>query len=969
MAFSRMHWIGRAATWTVLLLGPFLGWVTFHAASGFELEKAQSAFDAHISERAALLQKEVFDIAEDLHHIRAFFISRKGVTREDFRIFVREVLESHPSIRALAWVPRIAPQERRGQEARVQLEGFPAYRIHALQTAGPPAPDTERQDRYPVLYVEPFASNEHLFGLDLLSVESMKEALSLAGRSQRIAFTPPLNLASEGGAPEDFFAVLPVYREQADGSSSDAERPDGYVAILLNVGEIVGESLLLGGGQPRMEIQLANTGAEASSVEIFASPGWDALASRAGSVFERSIVLGEQNWRLRGLPTELFLSEHLTALPAALGIGVFLFWETLCGFGLSVSRLVRDQALRKQEHLYGSVWRSLNEGVIVAEPDGRFRLFNESAKKILGLGPRQIDLEEWSSTYGCFHPEDGTVYPSDQLPLARALRGEVVRNAEIFIRNPHLPDGVYINVSGSPLVDDDGASAGGVVVFHDVTPAKKADRALKQSLKELEDVKYALDQAAIVAVTDREGGLIYVNDKFCEISGYAREELLGRNHSIVNSGYHPKSFFDDLWKTISAGRIWRKVIRNRSKSGSHYWVDTTIVPLASEEEKPERYLAIQSDITERRRQQETLERLSNAVEQTADTVFIANREGVIEYVNPAFENTTGYSRGEAVGQTPRIFKSGTYDASFYRELWEKILRGEVYQSTTINRKKSGELFHAEQTITPMRDMDGNVTHFVSVLKDVTERLQARERELEMHYASLVQKKLYPEQSPKIEGFDIAGAVFPAEATCGDYFDFLGMTNGELGIAIGDVCGHGLGPALIMAETRAYVRSLARRCTELNEILSPINDWLHADLEEGSYVTFLVVCVDTVSRKLVWANAGHTPGYLIGRSGEPKAVLQSTGFPLGMFPGSSYERGDNLAMEAGDLLVLITDGIPDSESADGEAFSEKRLLDVVRAHREEPAEQIILHVRRAIYEFTGGAKPNDDLTIVICKAVS
>lgn len=366
----------------------------------------------------------------------------------------------------------------------------------------------------------------------------------------------------------------------------------------------------------------------------------------------------------------------------------------------------------------------------------------------------------------------------------------------------------------------------------------------------------------------------------------------------------------------------------------------------------------------------TLSRQSNAllsqiVEQIADGVLLTDRQGFIEYVNPAFEAMTGFSADDVRGRTPRILKSGLQDPAFYERLWAELMAGRPFQATVTNRKKTGETYPVEETITPIVDENGNVSHFVAVIQDISEALNIQEREVQLRLARQIQQKFY-RPAPGIAGFDVAGAAYPAYETSGDYFDFIPLPHHRLGIAVGDVEGHGFGSALVMALARAYVHSFAAMGLEVEQILSQVNRMLVDDLGDGCFVTLMLASLDLGTRSLVYAGAGHIPGYVLNPSGSVEHILESSGPPLGLFPGVRFSRNPPITLSPGQILVLLTDGITESVSPDGKEWGASGVLKYLVTHRNQPAHQLVDGLHQEGQRFRCHEPQKDDITSVIVK---
>jgi PAS domain S-box-containing protein len=274
----------------------------------------------------------------------------------------------------------------------------------------------------------------------------------------------------------------------------------------------------------------------------------------------------------------------------------------------------------------------------------------------------------------------------------------------------------------------------------EITERTRAQRANEQALRELADQKFALDQHAIVAITDVQGTINYVNAKFCTISQYSEDELIGKNHRILNSGHHPKEFFQQMYHAIANGQVWHGEIKNRAKDGSIYWVDTTIVPFIGTDGKPRQYVAIRADITERKRAEQALNESlitsEAALKELADQKFaldqhaivaVTDVHGTITYVNAKFCTISQYSEDELIGKNHRILNSGHHPKEFFQQMYHAIANGEVWHGEIKNRAKDGSIYWVDTTIVPFVGADGKPRQYVAIRADITGRKHVEER--------------------------------------------------------------------------------------------------------------------------------------------------------------------------------------------------------------------------------------------------
>ncbi len=269
------------------------------------------------------------------------------------------------------------------------------------------------------------------------------------------------------------------------------------------------------------------------------------------------------------------------------------------------------------------------------------------------------------------------------------------------------------------LASDNRTAEGGLACVRvDITNAK-------QSEVELRKLSQAVEQSPVsVVITDTKGDIEYVNPKFVQTSGYSVKDVLGKK---LESGGVDEGQSREMWETLAAGLDWRGYFHNIRKDGAEYWESASISPLRGADGEVTHYISVKKDITDQRRRELELRKLTRALEQSQVSVVITNTTGCIEYVNPKFEEVSGYSAIESIGQNPRMLKSGNKSQQEYHEMWETILAGNVWRGTFYNVRKNGSGYWESASISPVRDERGETTHFIAVKEDITQRKLAEDQ--------------------------------------------------------------------------------------------------------------------------------------------------------------------------------------------------------------------------------------------------
>ena len=336
------------------------------------------------------------------------------------------------------------------------------------------------------------------------------------------------------------------------------------------------------------------------------------------------------------------------------------------------------------------------------------------------------------------------------------------------------------------------------------------------------------------------------------------------------------------------------------------------------------------------------------------------------------EATTGYAPGDFAAD-PYLWFNMVHpeDRQLVQKMVERVLAGQ-HVSPIEHRiiHRDGTIRWLRDTIVPHCDEQGQLLHYDGLVEDITDRKRLEERlrhqEAQMLAAQEIQRQFLPDGPPMLPGYDLAAALHPAEFASGDLFDFLPMLDGTMALVVGDVSGHGVGPALLMASTHVLLRTLVLTYSDAAQVMTLANTMLCRETRQERFVTSFLGCLNIEKGTFQYVNAGHSIGCVMNFRGEIISDLEGGGPPLGVKPNLTYTSSDPLQLDPGDLVVIFTDGILEARSAENKSFGRRRALQTIRSNLNKSARDMAENLCTAARLFSEDEKLMDDVTVVVLK---
>jgi sigma-B regulation protein RsbU (phosphoserine phosphatase) len=498
------------------------------------------------------------------------------------------------------------------------------------------------------------------------------------------------------------------------------------------------------------------------------------------------------------------------------------------------------------------------------------------------------------------------------------------------------------------------------------------------NIKGIEEVYASFFDNLDIAVfsLDAEGSFIYISPAVERITKYTCGDLKRKSFRDITSPEDSR-FIEELFLDAAAGVVRRDLwILNADSSK----IKCTVAACRAAGKGGVHSIGIMGKIqADDPETEDMIRKFSIAVEHSPATVVITDKFGSIEYVNPKFTSLTGYSSSEAVGQNPRILKSGKQPPEFYKEMWDTISSGREWRGEFHNKKKNGESYWESASISPIVNESGQVTHYIAVKEDITERKMAEEAlriseeklrkrnyglERDIEYARVVVNRLLPGKPPILKNLNVDFRYVPMVAIGGDFFSFNSADEQGFGFFIGDVVGHGVSAALFLS----LIKSITDRLNAIHGsnpglYLKELNNELYQ-----SNVLFFITSLygyfefSDQSTVFCFAKGGHPPPILYSAAEKTSCQLGSDGIPVGLSPTAQFEEVTRRLLP-GDRVYLYTDGIIEARNQSRAMLELEGLETIIARTGDLSLRDSLDFIIEEVRKFRESEPVEDDLVII------
>jgi PAS domain S-box-containing protein len=379
--------------------------------------------------------------------------------------------------------------------------------------------------------------------------------------------------------------------------------------------------------------------------------------------------------------------------------------------GVRKQRRIALESLRKREEQYGYLINNMNEGLLQVDNVDRIQFVNKRISEMFGY--EDTELVGKICYEIIVHPDDKHIVHNE---TAGRLKGESSKYELRMLRKDGMI--IWAEISGSPLVDDDGKVIGSIGLVTDITQRRSAENALRESEEKFRGLVERISD--LVLLLENKFIVSFVTPSVTKILGYTQHEFVGKNLLDYIKPVERRKV-ENFTNRVMAGETIDKVLINIPKKDNSIAVLECIATPIYNEKKISGIQIVGRDITERRLAEENIRKLSRAVDQSPVSIIITDTKGIIDYINPRFSEVMGYNKSDVIGKNVNILKSGNLENELYSNLWSAILEGKEWMGEFLNKNKKGELIWVSSVISPIKNDAGEITHFISIMEDITAR--------------------------------------------------------------------------------------------------------------------------------------------------------------------------------------------------------------------------------------------------------